>query len=168
MEDSVKLAEQIFGATGNLSFYVPSKISSNNNEVYVKIPERLEQCSNSYEGFLFLVILVLCCFVLFYFTLKCVTVTVTVGFSREILVCLVVFFSCNINLIFLVLSKHVRIRLPSRLIFKSGFQLSQLGRLILKAPPTYLVLRITSQAFLVYQEVSLGVCLSCSIEQFWT
>ena len=42
MEDSVKLAEQIFGATGNLSFYVPSKISSNNNEVYVKIPERLE------------------------------------------------------------------------------------------------------------------------------
>ena len=42
MEDSVKLSEQIYGATGNLSFYVPSKISSNNNEVYVKIPEWLE------------------------------------------------------------------------------------------------------------------------------
>ena len=42
MEDSVKLAEWIFGATGNLSFYVPSKISSNNKEMYVKIPERLE------------------------------------------------------------------------------------------------------------------------------
>ena len=37
-----KLELEIFGATGNLSFYVLSKISSNNKELYVKIPERLE------------------------------------------------------------------------------------------------------------------------------
>ena len=42
MEDSVKLAEWIFGATENLIFYVPLKISSNNDEVYVKVPDRLE------------------------------------------------------------------------------------------------------------------------------
>ena len=40
MEDSVKLVEEIFGATGNLRLYLLSKISTNSKEVYVKIPEQ--------------------------------------------------------------------------------------------------------------------------------
>ena len=111
----------ISGATGKLTCNSLSIIHSDCEEADVKILSRLELRGMRSISFYFVVILVLCCVVLFYFMLKCVTVTVTVGFSREILVCLVVFFSCKINLIFLVLSKHVRIRLPSRLIFRNGF-----------------------------------------------